>query len=162
MFQLRKINNVITFLYVIVLDFPFQAYVPFGSLYVPEVFKLHYLFMLHDMVLCYKPNTNTCTCYTGEQIAYIPPERERVHVGSLRWSRPPMRAFLLADTNKLVSKNHCGPNANPRRPNTNPHGPNANPNQRNASPNASRLKIVNIWSISCYLSPVSLRWLYPT
>ena len=41
---------------------------------------------------------------------YIPPERKSIWVGASRWSRFPMRAFHIGDTNILVSKKQ---NANP-------------------------------------------------
>ena len=45
-----------------------------------------------------------------------------------------MRRFHVIDTNMLVSKTLCGPNANPRGPNANPRGSNANHRGLNANP----------------------------
>ena len=43
--------------------------------------------------------------YKGCHIkSYIPPERKPISIGVLHWSRPPMRAFRVTDTNILVSK----------------------------------------------------------
>ena len=44
---------------------------------------------------------------------YIPLQRETTRVGSLGLVRPPTRGVRVANTNILVSKKPCGPNANP-------------------------------------------------
>ena len=52
--------------------------------------------------------------YKGCHIkSYIPPKREPISIGALRWSRPPMRAFRVTDTNMLVSKKPQIPIMNP-------------------------------------------------
>ena len=54
------------------------------------------------------------------------------------WVIPSMQDFRVADTNMLVFKKPCGPNAKHHRPNAKHFGPNVNPYGPNATPNASR------------------------
>ena len=56
---------------------------------------------------------------------YIPLQRKTTGVGVMRWSRTLTRLFRVTDTDMLVYKKPCGPNATPRLPNLNPSLPNA-------------------------------------
>ena len=66
--------------------------------------------------------------------AYIPSEREPIHVGASCWVQPLMRVICVADTNMLVSKKLCVPNANPNHPNANSNQPIDTPNANNIVP----------------------------
>ena len=103
------------------------------------------------MTLLSFQKTSDCTNYSGlwrciqNTIAYILLQCGTTRVGALRWFRPPMRRFrVIFNTNMLVSKKPCRPNATPNVPNATPYTPNVTP----YTPNSGHVHFMLFLSIS--------------